>query len=113
MNSTNSDNKSSWMRTCIFSLIIALGFAGTSFARTFDNSYLALEIQTVRKQMVEDRWIKDQPTAQEKKIDWEPGIIYSQPGGEPGWGCPGWEGGGNTESAPLEPARMAFVTTNL
>ena len=112
MNRTKPDNKSSWIGKCIFSLIITVGFAVAASAHQFDNTTLALESQTLWKQIVEEPRIKDQRTAQEKKIDTESGFLYSQPGGEPGWGCPGWEGGGNTETAPLEPARMAFVTTH-
>ena len=112
MKRTNPESKLSWMGKCVFALTLTLGVAGASSARPFDNSYQALEIQAVQEQIVENRWIKYQPTAQEIKTDGEPGIIYAQPGGEPGWGCPGWEGGGNTETVPLEPARIAFVTTH-
>ena len=52
---------------CILSLLVAMGFAGVSFAQQFDAEYLVREKQFGEQWASEDKQIREKLTALEKK----------------------------------------------
>jgi len=97
-----------WIGKCALSLVIAVGFVGTSFAQQFDAPYQALEKRNKEKWAAEDKQINAKLAALEKKFGKKPNIIYVL-ADDVGWGEMGWQGGGKHRGTPTpELDKMAF-----
>jgi arylsulfatase len=97
-----------WIGKCVLSLIIAVGFVGTSFAQQFDAPYYGLQKKNKDKWAAEDKQINEKLATLEKKFGKKPNIIYIL-ADDVGWGEMGWQGGGKHRGTPTpELDKMAF-----
>ena len=93
---------------CVFSLVIAVGLADTSFAQQFDAPFYELQKKNKDKWATEDSKIDAQLAALEKKFGKRPNIIYIL-ADDVGFGELGWQGGGKHRGAPsVELDKMAY-----
>ena len=83
----------------VFSLVIAVGFAGTSFAQQYDAPYLVYEKKHKDKWATEDKQIDKKLAALEKKFGKKPNIIMVL-SDDVGWGVLGSYGGGKVIGTP-------------
>jgi len=68
MKRTRQNLRQTWIGKCALSLVIAVGFVGTSFAQQFDAPYLALEKRNKVTWAAEDKQIDAKLAALEKKV---------------------------------------------
>jgi len=64
---------------CVLSLVIAVGFAGTSFAAQFDAPYQVAEKKNKDKWSAEDKQVSEKLAALEK-MDWRKQMPWYKPG---------------------------------
>jgi len=104
-----------WIRHCVLSLVVAVGFVGTSFAQQFDAPYLALEKMNKDKWAAEDKQISEKLAALERKFGKKPNIVYIL-ADDVGWGEVGWQGGGKHRGTPtpeIDILYRAFCTRSV
>ena len=68
--------KQPWISKCVLSLVIAVGFTGTSFAAQFDAPYYEFLKKHGDEWAKEDKAIDAKLAALEKKFGKKPNIIY-------------------------------------
>jgi arylsulfatase len=88
-----------WISKCALSLVIAVGFAGTSFAVQFDAPFYEFQKKHGAEWAKEDSAINSKLAALEKKFGKKPNIIYILTD-DIGHGELGVQGGGAARGAP-------------
>ncbi len=76
MKRTRPKFRQPWIGKCALSLLVAMGFAGVSFAQQFDAEYLVREKQFGEQWASEDKQIREKLTALEKKYGKKPNIVF-------------------------------------
>ncbi len=99
MNRARPKFTQAWMGRCVFSLVVAAGSAGTSFAQQFDAPYYDLLERNKEKWASEDKQVDAKLAALEQEYGKRPNIIYILPD-DIGWGETGAYGGGEVRGAP-------------
>ncbi len=98
----------SWIGKCLLALVIAAGFAGTSYAQQFDAPHEVLRKKNKDKWAAEDKQINERLAALEERFGKKPNIIYIL-ADDVCWGEMGWRGGGKHRGTPTpELDKLAF-----
>ena len=74
-----------WVIKCALSLVVPLGFIGTSFAQQFDAPYYDLQKKNKDAWAAEDKQINAKLAALEERFGKKPNIIYVL-ADDVGWG---------------------------
>ena len=77
----------------VLSLVLAVGFAGATYAGQVDALNSGMDTISVERRAAEGRHIDAYPAVQENAFGAESDTVYDHPYGE-GWGETGWQGGG-------------------
>ena len=104
MKGTRAKFRQALIGKCVLSLVIAVGFAGTSFSAQFDAPYQVAEKKNKDKWSAEDKQISEKLAALEKKFGKKPNIIMVL-SDDIGWGVLGSYGGGKVVGAPTPEPR--------
>lgn len=99
MKRTSAKFKQPWISKGVLSLVIAVGFVGTSFAQQYDAPYLVYEKKNKDKWAAEDKQVSKKLAALEKKFGKKPNIIMVL-SDDVGWGVLGAYGGGKVVGTP-------------